>query len=490
MARSSRREKALARAGLKMADIDVVELNEAFAVQALACARELSIDLESMNIDGGAIAIGHPLGATGARITGKAAQILRREDKRYALATQCIGGGQGISTVLEAALMAIQKAAVIGAGLMGGGIAAHIANAGHDVVLLDIVPDGARDRNALAEGAVARMLKTDPAPFMEKSDAKRITTGNIEDHLHLLSDADWIVEAVIETVDAKQAVYRKIDSVRKEGAIVSSNTSTIPSAVLLGGMPDAFARDFLITHFFNPPRYMRLLEVVAGPASRAEAVAEVCDFADRKLGKGVVPCNDTPGFIANRIGTYWLIAAVRAAIESGVTVEEADAVLGRPIGVPKTGIFGLIDLVGLDLMPLVGRSLRDALPESDPLPRGLRRTCVHQRDDRERLYRPQGQGRLLQVEARLREEGEGGARPRHRRVRACSAPQARERRAGGRLAPGAVRASGQDRRLRLAGDVGHARLHRRAGARDCRRCRSGRSRNAPRLRLEARGRSR
>ena len=262
--------------------------------------------------------------------------------------------------------MAIQKAAVIGAGLMGGGIAAHIANAGHDVVLLDIVPDGARDRNALAEGAVARMLKTDPAPFMEKSDAKRITTGNIEDHLHLLSDADWIVEAVIETVDAKQAVYRKIDSVRKEGAIVSSNTSTIPSAVLLGGMPDAFARDFLITHFFNPPRYMRLLEVVAGPQTRAEAVAEVCDFADRKLGKGVVPCNDTPGFIANRIGTYWLIAAVRAAIESGVTVEEADAVLGRPIGVPKTGIFGLIDLVGLDLMPLVGRSLRDALPESDP----------------------------------------------------------------------------------------------------------------------------
>ena len=262
--------------------------------------------------------------------------------------------------------MAIQKAAVIGAGLMGGGIAAHIANAGHDVVLLDIVPDGARDRNALAEGAVARMLKTDPAPFMEKSDAKRITTGNIEDHLHLLSEADWIVEAVIETVDAKQAVYRKIDSVRKEGAIVSSNTSTIPSAVLLGGMPDAFARDFLITHFFNPPRYMRLLEVVAGPASRAEAVAEVCDFADRKLGKGVVPCNDTPGFIANRIGTYWLIAAVRAAIEGRVTVEEADAVLGRPIGVPKTGIFGLIDLVGLDLMPLVGRSLRDALPESDP----------------------------------------------------------------------------------------------------------------------------
>ena len=171
--------------------------------------------------------------------------------------------------------------------------------------LLDIVPAGGGNRNALAEGAVARMLKTDPAPFMAKADARRIVTGNIEDHLHLLGDADWIVEAVIETVDAKQAIYRKIDSARKKGSIVSSNTSTIPSRVLLDGMPAAFARDFLITHFFNPPRYMRLLEVVAGPASRADAVAAVCDFADRKLGKGVVPCNDTPGFIANRIGTYW-----------------------------------------------------------------------------------------------------------------------------------------------------------------------------------------
>ena len=262
--------------------------------------------------------------------------------------------------------MAIGKAAVIGAGLMGGGIAAHIANAGHDVVLLDIVPEGAGKRNALAEGAIARMLKTEPAPFMEKADAKRITTGNVEDHLHLLGDADWIVEAVIERVEAKQAIYRKIDSVRKQGSIVSSNTSTIPARVLLDSMPEAFARDFLITHFFNPPRYMRLLEVVAGPKTRAEAVDAVCDFADRKLGKGVVPCNDTPGFIANRIGTYWLVAAVRAALEEGVTVEEADALLGRPIGVPKTGVFGLIDLVGLDLMPLVGRSLRDALPEDDP----------------------------------------------------------------------------------------------------------------------------
>ena len=261
--------------------------------------------------------------------------------------------------------MTIEKAAVIGAGLMGGGIAAHIANAGHDVVLLDIVPEGARNRNALAEGAVEKMLKTEPAPFMDRADAKRIKTGNLEDHLGLLEDADWIVEAVIEKADIKQAVYRRIDSVRKAGSIVSSNTSTIPSHVLCHGMPEAFVRDFLITHFFNPPRYMRLLEVVSGPATRPNAVAAVCDFADRKLGKGIVACKDTPGFIANRIGTYWIIAAVKEALDGAVTVEEADAVLSRPIGVPKTGVFGLIDLVGLDLMPLVGRSLYDALPEGD-----------------------------------------------------------------------------------------------------------------------------
>ena len=263
--------------------------------------------------------------------------------------------------------MAIEKAAVIGAGLMGGAIAAHIANAGHEVVLLDIVPDGNGNRNALAEGAVARMLKDDPAPFMDKADAKRVTTGNIEDHLSLLGDADWIVEAVTERVEVKQDVYRRIDSARRTGSIVSSNTSTILWRALTAGMPESFARDFLITHFFNPPRYMRLLEVAAGPETRADAAAAVSDFADRKLGKSVVACNDTPGFIANRIGTYWLVAAVGAALEDGITVEEADALLGRPIGAPKTGVFGLLDLVGLDLMPLVGRSLRDALPADDPL---------------------------------------------------------------------------------------------------------------------------
>ena len=261
--------------------------------------------------------------------------------------------------------MAINKVAVIGAGLMGGGIAAHVANAGVDVILLDIVPQGAKKRSELALNAVERMLKTEPAPFMEKRNAKRITCGNIEDDLARLAEADWIIEAVIEKLDIKQTIYRQIDSVRKPGSIVSSNTSTIPCGDLMNGMDESFQRDFLITHFFNPPRYMRLLEIVSGEKTRDEAVATVSEFADHRLGKGVVDCKDTPGFIANRIGTFWIQAAVVEAFKGGVTVEQADAAIGRAIGIPKTGIFGLMDLVGIDLMPLVSKSLYDAVPEND-----------------------------------------------------------------------------------------------------------------------------
>ena len=259
----------------------------------------------------------------------------------------------------------IKKVGVIGAGVMGAGIAAHITNAGVPVVLLDIVPEGAEKRDALAEDAVKKLLKADPAAFMHKRNAKLITTGNIEDHLDRVADCDWIIEAVIEKVEAKHAIYGKIDAVRKPGSIVSSNTSTIPLAVLCEGMPGGFARDFLITHFFNPPRYMRLLELVAGETTRADAVQAVRRFADVALGKGVVECKDTPGFIANRIGIYWLQCGVLEAMEAGLTVEEADLVCGRPMGIPKTGVFGLLDLVGLDLMPHVLGSLAGALPETD-----------------------------------------------------------------------------------------------------------------------------
>lgn len=260
----------------------------------------------------------------------------------------------------------IKKVAVIGAGTMGAGIAAQVANAGIPVLLLDIVPADATNRNVIAEGALERLKKADPAAFMSRDAARLVTPGNIEDHLAGLADCDWIVEAVIERLDIKQSLYAKIDSARKPGSVVSSNTSTIPLAALVGGLPDSFARDFCITHFFNPPRYMRLLELVGGPATRPEALAAVRSFADHRLGKSVVDAKDRPGFIANRLGVYWLQAAVIEAVEMGLDIEDVDAIVGRPMGIPKTGVFGLLDLVGLDLMPHVNASLAAALPADDP----------------------------------------------------------------------------------------------------------------------------
>jgi len=259
----------------------------------------------------------------------------------------------------------IAKVGVLGAGVMGAGIAAHVANAGIPVVLLDIVPEGATDRNALAAGALAKLQKAKPAPFMAERNARLVTPGNLEDDLDELADCDWIVEAVVERLDVKQQVYRRLDAVRKPGSIVSSNTSTIPLAKLLDGLPESFQRDFLVTHFFNPPRYMRLLELVTGERTRPEAVAAVRSFCDVALGKSVVDCKDTPGFIANRIGTFWIEAATLEAIEGGLTVEEADAVAGRPMGFPKTGVFGLMDLVGIDLGPHIAASLLATLPPDD-----------------------------------------------------------------------------------------------------------------------------
>jgi 3-hydroxyacyl-CoA dehydrogenase len=261
--------------------------------------------------------------------------------------------------------MAIERAAVIGAGLMGSGIAAQIANAGVPVLLLDIVPNDAADRSAIAKGAVDKLLKANPASLMSKAAARLITPGNIEDDLEQLKDVDWIVEAVIEKLDVKQSLYRKLEPYRKKGSVVSSNTSTIPLQTLTKDEAESLQRDFVITHFFNPPRYMRLLEVLGGPMTRPEALAAVSDFGDRRLGKAIIAAKDTPGFVANRIGVFWMQAAVNAALDLDLTVEEADAIMGRPIGAPKTGIFGLLDLVGLDLQPHVDKSMREALKPDD-----------------------------------------------------------------------------------------------------------------------------
>ncbi len=262
-------------------------------------------------------------------------------------------------------MASIQKAAVIGAGVMGAQIAAHITNAGIPVVLLDIVPKDNPDRSAIAKGAIEKLAKMDPAPFMHPKNAKLITPGNLEDDLDRLKDVDWIIEAVLENPQVKSDLYKKLDAVRKPGSIVSSNTSTIPLAVLTSGQSAQFAKDFLITHFFNPPRYMRLLELVTGLTTRTDAVEVIRDFCDRNLGKGVVRCKDTPGFIANRLGVFFLQTAVNAAIVHGLTVEEVDAIFSKPVGMPKTGVFGLLDLIGIDLMPLIARNFMATLPQDD-----------------------------------------------------------------------------------------------------------------------------
>lgn len=259
----------------------------------------------------------------------------------------------------------VKKVCVIGAGTMGAGIAAQVANAGIPVLLLDIVRDP-DDRNAVAAGAVTKMLKTDPAPFMSKAAAKLVETGNIEDDLAKIADCDWIVEAIVERLDLKHGLYEKIEAHRRPDAAVSSNTSTIPLGQLIEGRSEGFRSHFLITHFFNPPRYMRLLEIVTGAESDTALVERIADFADRTLGKSVVRAKDTPGFIANRIGTFWIQAALNAAFDLGITVEQADAIAGKPMGVPKTGVFGLVDLVGIDLMPYLQKSLTSTLPADDP----------------------------------------------------------------------------------------------------------------------------
>ena len=266
-------------------------------------------------------------------------------------------------------LKPIEKVCVIGAGVMGASIAAHVANAGVEVLLLDIVPKDLPkngDRNAIAKGAIQKLLKQNPAPLMSARAAKQITAGNIEDDLKQAGQCDWVIEAVIERIDIKQSLYANLDKYRLKDTIISSNTSTIPLQDLISKAKPNFKKKFMITHFFNPPRYMRLLELITTPDTDLEAVARIRHFCDEHLGKTVVDCHDTPGFIANRIGTYWLHCAVTEAIKQNIDIETADAVLSKPLGFPNTGVFGLMDMVGLDLMPHVLSSLAGALETHDP----------------------------------------------------------------------------------------------------------------------------
>ena len=251
-----------------------------------------------------------------------------------------------------------ERIAVIGAGTMGAGIAGQVANAGHDVLLLDLTDE-------LARAGVDRLLASEPPALVEKSAAKRIETGALDARIGSLGDRDWVVEAIVERLDVKRELYRRLDGVIGPDCVVTSNTSTIPIRLLVEGLPEGFRRRFAITHWFNPVRYMRLLELVRGEATDPDVIERLADYNDRHLGKGVVRCDDTPGFLGNRVGVFALQVGIDEARRTGVPVEVADALMGRPMGIPKTGTFGLYDLIGVDLMADVVRSLADILPAGD-----------------------------------------------------------------------------------------------------------------------------
>ena len=261
--------------------------------------------------------------------------------------------------------------AVIGSGTMGAGIAGQIANAGHSVLLLDLPADNAEDAanvksaNAISQAAVDRLLTADPPALMHKKVANLITIGNIRDDFNQLATADWIVEAVVERLDIKRDLYQRLNQVIPAQCIVTSNTSTIPISLLVEGMPQSFQERFAITHYFNPVRYMRLLELVRGASTDSAVMQKLADFNDKELGKGVVMCNDTPGFLGNRVGVFALQVGIDEATTLNLPIERADALMGRPMGIPKTGVFGLYDLIGIDLMADVVRSLRSILPAGD-----------------------------------------------------------------------------------------------------------------------------
>ena len=255
--------------------------------------------------------------------------------------------------------------AVIGAGTMGSAIAGQIANAGLDVLLLDMPDDDAEEVNRRSVDAVERLKKSDPPALFSKSCAERIQTGNIRDDMAKLADADWIIEAVVERLDIKKTLYKQLAEVIPSDAVVTSNTSTIPIKVLVEDMDAEFRRRFAITHYFNPVRYMRLLELVEGEDTDPAIMARLKDMNDRVLGKGVVQCRDTPGFLGNRVGVYALQVGLAEAYAQGISLEHADAVMGRPMGIPKTGVFGLYDLIGVDLMSDVVATLATILPADD-----------------------------------------------------------------------------------------------------------------------------
>ncbi len=304
--------------------------------------------------------------------------------------------------------MKIKNVVVIGSGTMGSGIAAHLCNANVPVTLLDL-------KTEISEKAREKIHKSRPPLLIDKSKINNIKVGNISDDFDVVKDADWIVEAVVERIDIKHQIYEKIFKARKDGAIVSSNTSSIPIKVLSEHLTDKEKKDFCITHFFNPVRYMGLLEIVKNENNDLNKINELKEFCEIELGKGAIVCNDTPGFLGNRVGVYAMQIAMTEAFKMKLSVEEADAIFGRPMGIPKTGVFGLYDLIGIDLMADVLKSFIKELPETDefhevakeiPLVKKLIDTGYTGRKGKGGFYRMNKTGAIKVMEAINLESGD------------------------------------------------------------------------------------
>ncbi|MCC6571585.1 MAG: 3-hydroxyacyl-CoA dehydrogenase family protein, partial [Chitinophagales bacterium] len=268
---------------------------------------------------------------------------------------------------------AIKKVAVLGSGVMGSGIALHLANIGVEVLLLDIVPFDLKEedkanpkmRNKIVNDAFAFALKSKPAQAYSPASAARVTLGNFEDDMPKIKDCDWIIEVVIERLDIKKQVFEKVDKLRKPGTLVTSNTSGIPIHLMAEGRSEDFQKNFCGTHFFNPPRYLRLLEIIPTPKTDQRVVDFLMHYGDVFLGKETVLCKDTPAFIANRVGVYAMAKVFQLTQELGLTIEEVDALTGPAIGRPKTGTFKLSDLVGNDTGTKVMMGIKENCPNDE-----------------------------------------------------------------------------------------------------------------------------
>ncbi len=265
----------------------------------------------------------------------------------------------------------INKVAVIGSGVMGSRIACHFANIGCEVILLDIVPKEAKEsdnpklRNKIVNDSLQAALKSNPSPIYKKSFANRIETGNLDDDLSKISSADWIIEVVIERLDIKKQVFENIEKHRKKDALITSNTSGIPIHLMLEGRSENFQQHFCGTHFFNPPRYLNLLEIIPTPKTDPTVVKFLMDYGSKFLGKTTVQCKDTPAFIANRIGVFSIMSLFHTVKEMGLTVDEVDKLTGPVLGRPKSATFRTADVVGLDTLVLVANGLKDNTPNDE-----------------------------------------------------------------------------------------------------------------------------